>query len=301
LDRGGTAAVRERVAKIIGKLTVPRDIRIWHSSIDRLLNEDDKRRERQLATRLPMSWDDPLFDSPFERRRLRILNTLFLAGARMNGKPTISGREARSIYLTFYQQHVGIRLDRSKRPNRGRDATKPPAPNDTGLSLSILEGLGSEKERVTWQDDDGGNLETRIEEIAVQLILSAECQYRESTIRGYQWRVERKVELEEEYRKRKLQAERAERERQRRLKQARIDRLLKDAEAFQQAGAIRNYVEAIRVAQSSNGVCSTEKLERWSQWALGEADRIDPAIEGGFLASMRDEDDAQHGPVPFDE
>jgi hypothetical protein len=36
-----------------------------------------------------MSWDDPLFDSPFERRRLRILNSLFLAAARMNGKPTL--------------------------------------------------------------------------------------------------------------------------------------------------------------------------------------------------------------------
>lgn len=294
-------AVREHVGKIIGKLTVPRDIRIWHSSIDRLLKEDDKRRERQLATRFPMSWDDPLFDSPFERRRLRILNTLFLAAARMNGKPTISGREARSIYLTFYRQHVGIRLDRSKRPNRDRDATKPPAPNDTGLSLSILEGLGSENERVTWQDDDGGKLETRIAEIVVQLILTAECQYRESTVRGYQWRVERKAELEEEERKRKLQAERAERERQRRLKQARIDRLLKDAQAFRQARAIRNYVEAIRLAQSGNGVCSTDELERWSQWALGEADRIDPAIGNGFLASMQDEDDAQHGPVPFDE
>src|SRR6266481_928554 len=68
-------AVRERVAKVIGKLTVSRDIRIWHPSIDRLLKEDDKRRERQLSTRFPMSWDDPLFNSPFELRRLRILNT----------------------------------------------------------------------------------------------------------------------------------------------------------------------------------------------------------------------------------
>jgi hypothetical protein len=42
-------AVHERIANVVGKLTVPRDITIWHPAIDRLLQEDDKRRERQLA------------------------------------------------------------------------------------------------------------------------------------------------------------------------------------------------------------------------------------------------------------
>jgi hypothetical protein len=35
-------------------------------------------------------------------------------------------------------------------------------------------------------------------------------------------------------------------------KQARIERLLKDASAFQQAGVIRKYVEAIRLSLSSS-------------------------------------------------
>jgi hypothetical protein len=65
-------AVRERIAKVVGKLTVPRDIAIWHPVIDRLLKEDDKRREKQLADRYPTSWDNPLSDAPIERRRLRI-------------------------------------------------------------------------------------------------------------------------------------------------------------------------------------------------------------------------------------
>jgi hypothetical protein len=71
-------AVRERIAKVVGKLIVPRDIVIWHPAIDRLLKEDDKRREKQLAARYPVSWDNPLFDAQIERRRLRILNTFFL-------------------------------------------------------------------------------------------------------------------------------------------------------------------------------------------------------------------------------
>jgi hypothetical protein len=294
-------AVRERIAKVIGKVTIPRDIAIWHPAIDRLLKEDDKRREKQLAAPYPVSWDNPLFDAPIERRRLRILNTLFLATARMNGKPTISGRDARSIHLTFYQQHVGIRLDRPKRPSRRGYTEQGTGLNDTKLCLSILDSIGSEKERVTWQDDEGGRLESCLAEIALQLILTAELQHRESAIRRYQWRVERKAQLEEEERERKIKAERAERERRKRLERARIERLLKAAAAFQQAGTIRKYVEAIRLTLSSTEACSPEELEQWSQWALSEADRIDPAIGGAFLTAMRDEEGAEDGLLPSDE
>ena len=107
--------------------------------------------------------------------------------------------------------------------------------------------------------------------------------------------------IEEEERERKLKAERAERERRKRLERARIERLLEAAGAFQQAVAIRKYVAAIRLAQSSNEACSPEELERWGQWALSEADRIDPAIGGAFLTAMRDEEGAQDGPLPSDE
>ena len=75
-----------------------------------------------------------------------------------------------------------------------------------------------------------------------------------------------------------------------RLEQGRIDRLLKDAAAFQQAGVIRNYVQAIRLAHPCGGACTTEAIEIWSSWALAQANRIDPTIGGSFLESMRDED-----------
>jgi len=93
---------------------------------------------------------------------------------------------------------------------------------------------------------------------------------------------QRKAELEEEERKWKLEAEGAEKERQRRIEQGRVNRLLRDAAAFQEAGAIRQYVEAIRSSPARNTTPASE-LEQWSQWALAQADRIDPAIGGRFL------------------
>lgn len=281
--------VRERIAKTVGKLTVPREVRIWHPTVDRLLKKDEQRRERQRASSFPSSWDAPLFDTPFERRRLRVLNSLFFAAGRMNGKPAIDDHEARSIHFRFYHRQVGIRLDRPKRPKRRGYAADSPDADEAKLSLAILENLGSESERIAWQDDEQGKIETRITEIAIQVMLTAELEYREGAVRSYEWRVQRKAELEEEERERKRQAERAERERQKRLEQARIDRLLKSAAAFQQAGAIRKYVEAIRATQTANAACLGEELERWSQWALAEAERIDPVVGGRFLLAMQDE------------
>jgi len=33
-----------------------------------------------------------------------------------------------------------------------------------------------------------------------------------------------------------------------------------------------------------------DEFEQWSQWALAQADRIDPAISQRFLKAMRDEE-----------
>lgn len=241
--------VRACIAETVGRVTVPNKVSSWHPAINRLLKEDEKRREKQLNSPYAMSWDKPFFDTPFERRRLRIL-CLFFAVAKMNGRPFVRGHEARDIGIFFFQQHLPIALDRPKRSNRRVQPNTQEESSDMKLCLSILTGWGSETAVATWQDDDAQKLESRMTEMATQVILTAEVEYRETALRHHKWRIERKAELEEEERKRKLEAERAERERQKRIEQGRVNRLLRDAAAFQQAGEIRKYVEAIRLAQA---------------------------------------------------
>jgi hypothetical protein len=281
--------VRERIAKTVGKVTVPREVRLWHATVDKLLKEDEQRRERQRASSFPSSWDAPQFDTPFERRRLRVLNALILAVGTMGGRPSINDHEGKSISLTIHQSHIALKVDRLKQARHRGTAANSADADEAKLSLSILQSSGSENVRTAWRDDEQGKVEARIAEIAVEVILTAELLYREGEVRHYEWRVRRKAEREEEEREKKRQAERAERERLKRLEQARIDRLLKSAAAFQQAGAIRKYVETIRASQTESPVCSSEELERWAEWALGEAARIDPVVGGKFLLAMRDE------------
>lgn len=102
-----------------------------------------------------MSWDRPVFESAFERRRLRILNSLFFAVAKMNGRSSLHGREAREIRISFFQQHLHLSLDKPKGSNRRN--TLPNTNNgsdETRLCMSILKGLNSEDLVVSWQHRD---------------------------------------------------------------------------------------------------------------------------------------------------
>jgi hypothetical protein len=220
-----------------------------------------------------------------------LLNSLFVAVGKLNGKASPQ-KDARNASLTFYKQHIPIVLGPTKQPQRNKD----PKPIKDGLTLAILESYHSEKEVQSWHDLDESRLEQQMTAVAVEVVLLAEAGYRDSVVRRYKWRVDRKAELEEEDRRRKLEAERAEQERIERLEQARIDGLLGDAAAFQQSLAIRQYVEAIRTRHARSPIASDEELEHWSEWALAQADRIDPAEGGGFLLRMRQEQPSDKWP-----
>ena len=291
-------AVRERIAKAIGEISVPHQIHLWHPAIDCWLKEHAKRRKKILAGVSSYSLDKPELDTPFEQRRLRILNSLFFAMQKMNGYPWISFREGRYIDIGFcsciHHPSIHLTLDPQRQSNRrGRFAVAQSGSSETNLVLSIRCRSDFDADRMTWQDDNEGEIETRMTEIAIEVILTAEIQYREVMNERYQLTVQRRIEIEEKLRQRKIARERAEKKRLRKIERARISRLLRDAGAFKRANKIRSYVEAIRSSQSCDGFFATDEFERWSQWALAQADRIDPVHGFAFLKAMYDEDEAK--------
>ena len=69
--------------------------------------------------------------------------------------------------------------------------------------------------------------------------------------------------------------------------QARIDRLLDEAESLRQAMDIRAYVDAVKnIVASETTSISAYAIERWSKWALAEAHRIDPMRSARFLGTF---------------
>lgn len=66
--------VRERVYKQISKVRMPKAVAALHPAISACLEADECRRQKQRAG---AHWEKPIFEGPIERRRLRLLNSLF--------------------------------------------------------------------------------------------------------------------------------------------------------------------------------------------------------------------------------
>jgi hypothetical protein len=86
-----------------------------------------------------------------------------------------------------------------------------------------------------------------------------------------------------------LQLKREERERRQRLEQARIDRLLDEAASLRRATDIRADVDAVKTTVASQATSiSPDAVE----WALADADRLDPVKSARFLEDIEADDNA---------
>ena len=83
---------------------------------------------------------------------------------------------------------------------------------------------------------------------------------------------------------------RLERERLERLEKARVARLLTHAKSLREAEEIRAYVSAVRQHQAVlNDPLSAAEFQQWADWALSQADRIDPVLSGSFRTVQHDD------------
>lgn len=105
-------AVRAQAAKLVAKAPLPlRDAHGWHSQIQKLLNADEERARKQRADPYPSSWNAPLFEGPFELRRPRILNALFVCLTRCGASPHVGDRYGRDLSVTVGTTNVPLVLD----------------------------------------------------------------------------------------------------------------------------------------------------------------------------------------------
>lgn len=282
--------VRERIKRLLGKVRLIKSLDTPHITIARLLQADDERRAKQAKASYISSWDAPIFDAPFERRRLRILNTLAMAIAKAGAKLTIQGQAAQDIGFRVHDNFVGLRLDTPANvkidSRESRYSRRSPETAKAVLRLVILDPGSTTKERFAWEDGKARTVEDDIEEIAVSLIWAAELTYREGRIHHHAWRVRRRAEVIEQRRLAQERAEREERERQARLAQERIDDLLDQADSLQRADVIRRYVARVKELASGLDDAPPDGLEEWTAWALKIADTIDPVANGRYWRSQ---------------
>ena len=279
------ARVAERVAHVAFRPTLDRAC----AAIRPLLAEDAWRRAQKAAVRKQAGWEGPLFDSPFEARRLYLLNSLALGLARAGATLELRDKAARELAARVGTQRVAFTLDAPwALPDlRGDWATRPGPVGP--LALKIQPKFVSAGATGDWLDREDATLETQLTDIVVSLLVTAEVQYRAAVVAGHARRIARRAEDAAYLARRRADAERRGDEREIMKADARRERLHAQARDWRTARDIRGFVTEVFAKidglQDDGGDLST-----WRAWALAEADGLDPA-RNGSLAPWRAEDD----------
>lgn len=275
-------SVRARVDKRTSAVRVSTSFELAHPDIRKLLDNDARKREKQRDSNYTWTWDAPIFDGPLQKRRLRILNAILLALAKQGFSGSVRGDKADEITIRIGQ--TSFELELTEAPRNPRTASQDEIrQRRESLRLAIKAGYKTAAISLT-EDQPGRALETSLRTTLVNLIVLGEERYREHQIDHHKWLLQRRLERIEEVRKQKAEAERKERERIAALEKARVDRLLDEAQALQRARDIRLYVDEVKALNLSlSSPVPDEALAQWAQWALAQADRIDPVQSRRFL------------------
>lgn len=274
-------SVSDCIEKMVGTVVCPKSIGATHPLIARKLEQDAVRAAN------PHGWDKPKYTDGLGKRWLRILNTLFLELQRLGCHPEMSrskySNDDEEIRVGIGSQGVRFKLTAPQPRNRWRQE---PQSANTKLRLELMTHCwGAKGASRVWVDSEAKQIEDMLRDIVVAFLKTAESQCRENALAHHRWLLERRTEAIQERERRKIEAERKAREYQEQLEKERIEKLLADADALQKADKIREYVAAIR-NKSKDMPVSAEQIDHWANWALEQADRIDPSktllfLEGG--------------------
>jgi hypothetical protein len=270
-------AVIPRIVRKVGKVARSRDLSSPAGPLRKALEKDDRRREKLRESPYAV-WNTPLFDSPFERRRMRLLNALCLGLIKAGAAIQVRDDEARDVSVNVGGTSVALSLDHphAKPDRHGRTVTRP-GPADT-LKLQIGRTTDVVGFQGIWQDADDAKLEDQLTAITINIITAGEVYYRANQVSHHEWLKQRRQENEAEVRRRREEAEKRAREQRLRDEKERRDLLFSQSQAWRTAQDIRGFVRD--VVGQPRGELSIEDLQAWSDWALAEADALDPALNG---------------------
>jgi hypothetical protein len=188
-------ALAARLRAQLGTVRRTRDLEGAHPRIQKLLDADGQRRARQAESRYP-TFDDPVFETSFEKRRLRALNSLLRALDRLNVNVSIDGREARTLVAHVGDFSVGFTIEGVSVKTT---STQPKAVSGP-MRCQLMALCGGEQPIETWTDVEGQALESRLGDIAVAIVVHGERVCRSSAQHHRDWVIKRKAEIAEEER-----------------------------------------------------------------------------------------------------
>jgi hypothetical protein len=280
------AELRARVKKLVGRVIHKTTLESTHPSIGRLLADDVERLKKQRSAKHSAWLSEPMFQSPYEQRRLAIVNSLFLGLHHTGATATCRGNDPQGFDVRVGESNVSFTLDTPGTQRNGyRTKADRERPANAKLQLQITSWPKLEDTTHEWTDSGAYKIERHLTEIAVEIIVRGEMSHRAGEISHQRWLIERKSQILQDIQEKEAEAKRISEEKIRQAEQAKIGRLLREAKAFRQAHDIRQYVtKALDKIQTTRSPLSQDEIRTWAKWALAEADRLDPVVTGRFLS-----------------
>lgn len=284
------AAVREEIGAAVKAIKLPATLTAPHPAVARLLRQDA---ERKPITGPRSYFPEPnsqKFTTPIQQRRLRILSSFLNEFERLGCK--ISGAthagERFNINVGGHWIYVLFGIEGGPAPTCfHRDRKSPKASDRERLRFDLVEHDHRSPPLQIWREDETP-LERQATEIVRGLLVRVEEDARRFRLQRHQWAREDHERKVVEARRAAEQAAIARAAREKATAVARIEALIGGAEALERAARIRRYVAAVQTACTESGsVAAPVDLARWADWALAEADRIDPVSSGAFLADLK--------------
>lgn len=267
-------SVIKRAKALVGKVKVPRNLEDPHRLIMKLLDRDDEIRKVFAEHRVQRN--EPRFDAPAPKRRLRLINAIFLALQRAGCAPSFSGKDAEELGCRVGDQWVNFIIEPTKKA-RARDALFAAGNNSRRQTLRLVIKAHSncpDEIQHEWVDTEKEPLEVVIPDAVLNIVIFGELNHRASLKSHYEWLVERKAAQEEKVRQEKELAERQAREAQLRKEKERREHLFKLVRNWKHSEEVREFVAAMSLHPQANEL--PDALRQWSTWALAEADALDP-------------------------
>lgn len=271
--------VTRRAQKLLGRVTVAKTLTNPHPLIAKLLADDEKRRQALIDQ--PYAWRKPRFDEALARRRLKILNALFLMVSKAGFRPSLRGEEAEKAGVIVGNINVSFTLTKIEQRSRAaKDKAAPPKPR---LQLEIPNwAKNNEFPANLWCDTEEMPLESYLPEIATSFLVAGEMLYRGQAIWQHNSLAERKAEQDEKIRQAEEKAAREAEATCLADLQQRRDALLAAADKRQKAMILRALVAD---AEQQPDVVTAAGFESWRSWVLAEATQLDP-FSGGLEALL---------------
>jgi hypothetical protein len=228
-----------------------------HPEIQRLLDRDKAARENWFRGGVAA------FRGKSSRRRLAFLNAFLLGVQRLGGDGKLD-EDAREVEVSLNRRRICCTLHtRLRKPKRGAERQE--------VLVFKIAPRSAHADRFRFEDDRTGRLEECLRLICWGVALVVELERRADRGEDYRYRMQL---FEDE--QRKAQQRRTE------AREAARARLVSQARAHRDADDIRRFVAEARRTKSAGCM----EFAVWQQWALAQADAIDPLAGASFDLSV---------------